>query len=244
VFPAIVATGVNGPASSAARGLDDQFQVEPAADTFYVVRSWPSEQRGVTSGGTVTRGGTAANGCDEAYADDVNRQFSLFATPAGVCGIAWSDAGIAGLQLPEGSDTATRMRLRTRFDASEATSPAAHAAHAIAQVQALLRQEPSDLASIVLDLSGVPEFHQRVYALARRIEPGQTLTYGQVAERLGSRGLSRAVGQALGRNPFAIIVPCHRVVSASGALGGFSAHGGAALKAQLLMLEGRMRLPL
>jgi methylated-DNA-[protein]-cysteine S-methyltransferase len=64
------------------------------------------------------------------------------------------------------------------------------------------------------------------------------LTYGDVARRLGSVGLARAVGQALGRNPFAIIVPCHRVLSANGAPGGFSAHGGVSLKRRLLELEG------
>src|SRR5918993_4820938 len=135
----------------------------------------------------------------------------------------------------------------TRFAATLAERPSAHVQQAIDAIHELMQGRPNDLLSIELEMTGVPAFHQRVYAVARRIPPGQTITYGDVAARLGGRGLSRAVGQALGRNPFPIIVPCHRVVAASGALGGFSAHGGATLKRHLLDLEGaaghRMPLP-
>ena len=106
---------------------------------------------------------------------------------------------------------------------------------------ALLRGEPRDLGAIDLDMSGIPEFPRRVYAVARAIPPGQTVTYGDVAARLGEPGAARAVGQALGRNPFAIIVPCHRVVAAGGRLGGFSANGGAATKRRILAIEGAHR---
>src|SRR6201999_1121329 len=81
-------------------------------------------------------------------------------------------------------------------------------------------------------------FHQRVYALARRIPSGATLTYGEVATRIGSPGAARAVGQALGRNPFAIVVPCHRVLAAGGRTGGFSANGGVATKRRVRSIEG------
>ncbi|MFZ3121222.1 MAG: MGMT family protein, partial [Variovorax sp.] len=90
----------------------------------------------------------------------------------------------------------------------------------------------------VLDEGAVPAFHRRVYALARRIPPGETRTYGELAEALGSKGLSRAVGQALGRNPFAPIVPCHRILASDGRPGGFSAHGGALAKLRMLAIEG------
>ena len=163
--------------------------------------------------------------------------YALFRTPVGVCGIAWNETGIAALQLPERDEAAMHARMRERFRAVQAPA-SAEALQAIAQIDALLRGEPNDLATLALDMSSVPEFHQRVYAVARRIPPGQTLTYGDVARRLGSLGLARAVGQALGRNPFAIIVPCHRVLSANGAPGGFSAHGGVSLKRRLLELEG------
>ena len=109
------------------------------------------------------------------------------------------------------------------------------------RITALLRGEPCDLGSIDLDMSDVPEFHCRVYAVARTIPPGRTLTYGDVAARLGEPGAARAVGQALGRNPFAIIVPCHRVVAAGGRLGGFSAGGGAVTKRRILAIEGAGR---
>jgi len=163
--------------------------------------------------------------------------YALFGTPIGVCGIAWSDAGITALQLPARDETATHARMRERFRAVQAPASAS-ALQAIAHIEALLRREPNDLATLTLDVSGVPSFHQRVYGVARRIPPGQTLSYGDVARRLDSVGLARAVGQALGRNPFAIIVPCHRVLAVNGAPGGFSAHGGVSLKRRLLELEG------
>lgn len=92
--------------------------------------------------------------------------------------------------------------------------------------------------SVPLDLSRVPPFHARVYEVARTIPPGTTLTYGEIARRLGEPGAARAVGQALGANPFAPIVPCHRVLAAGGGTGGFSADGGVATKRRLLEIEG------
>jgi len=163
--------------------------------------------------------------------------YALFDTQVGVCGIAWNDVGITALQLPERDEAAMHARMRERFHAAQ-ESASAHALQAIAQIDALLRREPSDLPGLVLDMTGVPDFNQRVYAIARRIPPGKTLTYGEIARRLGGVGLSRAVGQALGLNPFAVIVPCHRVLSANGLPGGFSAPGGVPVKRQLLALEG------
>jgi methylated-DNA-[protein]-cysteine S-methyltransferase len=98
--------------------------------------------------------------------------------------------------------------------------------------------EPTDLSFIPLDLDGVPDFHRRVYEVARTIPPGSTLSYGEIATRLGDPGSARAVGQALGRNPFVLVVPCHRVLAARGKTGGFSAHGGTATKLTLLAIEG------
>ena len=165
------------------------------------------------------------------------RSYALFPTLVGVCGIAWNDVGITALLLPAQDEATMHVRMREQCLAVQA-SASAGALDAIAQIDALLRGEPNDLATLPLDMAGVPSFHQRVYAVARQIRPGQTLTYGDVARRLGSVGLARAVGQALGRNPFAIIVPCHRVLAADGAPGGFSAHGGVTMKRRLLALEG------
>jgi methylated-DNA-[protein]-cysteine S-methyltransferase len=129
--------------------------------------------------------------------------------------------------------------LRRHPDAS-AKEPTAQVAEAIAGMQALLRGEAADLTGVALDLSASPPFHRRVYEVARAIPPGQTLTYGQVAERLGDAALARAVGQALGSNPCAIVVPCHRVLAAGGRTGGFSAHGGVRTKLKLLEIEGAL----
>jgi methylated-DNA-[protein]-cysteine S-methyltransferase len=164
--------------------------------------------------------------------------FTIFETAVGPCGIAWGERGVVGVQLPEANAQAVRSRLARRFpDAAEAPPPEAVRA-AIEAITSLLDGEPVDLSGIPLSMDEVPEFHRRVYEVARGIPPGDTLTYGEIATRLGEPGAARAVGQALGRNPFPIVVPCHRVVAAGGRIGGFSAHGGAATKRRLLALEG------
>ncbi len=164
--------------------------------------------------------------------------FALFPTAIGACGIAWGPRGIVGVQLPEAEEGATRSRMVRRFPSLRETEPPPEVQRATAAIRALLDGEPRDLAEIELDFEGVSEFHQRVYAIARCIPPGRTRTYGDIAEELGDKGLARAVGQALGLNPFAPVVPCHRVLAAGGKWGGFSAHGGAASKLRMLAIEG------
>jgi O-6-methylguanine DNA methyltransferase len=164
--------------------------------------------------------------------------FALFETAIGRCGIAWGGRGVRGVQLPEASEPETWARMRTRFpDAREAVPPAEVQA-VVDGIVALLRGEASDLSVVALDMDGVPPFHRRVYEVARTIPPGATLSYGEIAARLGESESARAVGQALGRNPFAIVVPCHRVVAAGGKMGGFSANGGVTTKLRLLAIEG------
>ena len=168
----------------------------------------------------------------------ITRGFAMFDTAIGQCGIAWSDTGVTGFQLPERNEAATRRRIAARFpDAIDAVPPPS-VKRGIDAVVALMRGESMDLAFIPLDLDGVPEFHQRVYEVARTIRPGATMTYGEIAQRIGDAGAARAVGQALGRNPFAVIVPCHRVTAAGGKTGGFSASGGRVTKLTLLAIEG------
>jgi len=164
--------------------------------------------------------------------------YTLFDTAIGRCGIAWTQRGVAALQLPEAHEGKTRVRLLRRFPQALEAAPPAAVQRAIDGIVALLRGDACDLSSIRLDMQGVPPFHRRVYALARTIAAGRTLTYGDIATQLGDPGAARAVGQALGHNPFAIIVPCHRVLAAHGQAGGFSAHGGAATKLRLLSIEG------
>lgn len=163
---------------------------------------------------------------------------ALFDTAIGRCGIGWRARGIACLQLPEASERETRARLARRLPGAVLAPPPPDVKRAMDAVVALLRGEAIDLSGIPLDMEGVPPFHRRVYEVTRAIPPGATLSYGEVAARLGSPGAARAVGQALGRNPFAVIVPCHRVLSAGGKLGGFSASGGVGTKTRMLAIEG------
>ena len=164
--------------------------------------------------------------------------FALFDTAIGRCAIAWSERGILAMQLPEAAERTTRARVTRRFPQAREASPPAAVRRAIESIAALLRGDPRDLSAVALDMEGVPPFHRRVYAAARKIPPGATLSYGQIAARLGAPHSARAVGQALGRNPFAILVPCHRVLAAGGKPGGFSANGGVATKLRLLAIEG------
>jgi methylated-DNA-[protein]-cysteine S-methyltransferase len=164
--------------------------------------------------------------------------FALFETAIGHCGIAWGPQGLTGVQLPESDVTATRARMSDRFPLVQEGVPPPTVLSAIRKIETLLCGIPADLSDIVLDLAGVPAFHQRVYALARRMAPGETMTYGEMAQRLGDPGAARAVGQALGHNPFAPVVPCHRILAAKGAAGGFSAAGGTRTKLWLLEIEG------
>ncbi len=166
------------------------------------------------------------------------RGFTLFETAIGRCGIAWGEGGIVGVQLPEGRDLATRARVLERFPGVREAPPPPTVRRAVHGITGLLRGEATDLSTVALDMEGVPPFHRRVYEVARAIAPGATLSYGEVAARLGAPGSARAVGQALGRNPFAIVVPCHRVLAAGGKVGGFSANGGITTKLRLLAIEG------
>src|SRR6202047_1720983 len=164
--------------------------------------------------------------------------FALFDTAIGSCGIVWGTRGINGVQLPMGNQAKTRSRIIQRYgDIAEAPPPAA-VQHGIAGIVALLEGKPNDLQDVPLDLDGIPEFHRGVYDIARSIPPGKTMTYGDIAKRLGGVELSRDVGQALGRNPCPIVVPCHRVLAAGGKPGGFSANGGVVTKLKMLAIEG------
>jgi O-6-methylguanine DNA methyltransferase len=121
---------------------------------------------------------------------------------------------------------------------ARAASPAPDVQSAIDGIVALVGGEASDLSAVALDMERVPPFDRRVYEVARTIPPGATHSYGEIAARLGAPGAARAVGQALGQNPFAIVVPCHRVLAAGGKPGGFSANGGITTKLRLLAIEG------
>jgi len=162
--------------------------------------------------------------------------FTLFDTALGPCAVIWGERGVRGVLLPEPDAERTRARVLKRFaEASEAAPPPA-VQSAIDGMTALLRGEPADLTSIRLDTEGMDPFHRRAGEAARAIPPGQTRTYGQLAAQLGEPGAAQAVG----KNPFPIIVPCHRVVAAGGKTGGFSAPGGSRTKLKMLEIEGAL----
>jgi methylated-DNA-[protein]-cysteine S-methyltransferase len=163
--------------------------------------------------------------------------FTLFDTDIGPCGIAWGERGVIAVQLPEADAARTRARLVRRCPDARETSPPPEVQAAIEDIVALLRGEARDLSGVALDMERVEEFDRRVYEIARDIPAGETLSYGEIAARLGGRELARDVGQALGRNPFPIVVPCHRVLAAGGKAGGFSANGGVTTKLRLLTIE-------
>lgn len=165
-------------------------------------------------------------------------QFTLFETPLGWAAVAWTPAGLSTVRLPQSQRERALAAVKRHAPDAEEAEPPAHVAAVIADILNLLAGGKPDFAKAPLDRSATPEFNARVYAVACEIPPGETLTYGEVAERLGDKRLARDVGQALGQNPWPIVVPCHRVTAAGGKLGGFSAPGGQATKLKLLAIEG------
>ena len=164
--------------------------------------------------------------------------FAIFDSAIGRCGIVWGERGINAVQLPMGSEDKTRGRIRQRYGDLVESAPPLDVQRAIDGMVELLAGKPNDLRDVELDLEGVPEFNRGVYDIARSIPPGKTMTYGDIAKKLGGVELSRDVGQALGRNPCPIVVPCHRVLAAGGKPGGFSANGGVTTKLKMLAIEG------
>lgn len=164
--------------------------------------------------------------------------FAVFDTAIGIAAVSWGRKGITGSQLPEPTAEEARAHMRRRFPEAEEKRPPSAIRRVIEDIAALFRGERKDLNDAELDLDGIPDFHRKVYDVTRAIPPGQTLTYGEVAEKLNAPGSARAVGQALGANRFPIIVPCHRVLGSGGKVGGFTARGGTTTKMRLLNIEG------
>jgi methylated-DNA-[protein]-cysteine S-methyltransferase len=164
--------------------------------------------------------------------------YSVFSTAIGACALAWGDDALTAVQLPEGDESAARARMRRRFPNAPESAPPPFALEAIAGIRALAAGERRDLTGIPVDMEPLSAFAREVYAIARAIPAGETMTYGEIATRLGDAGAARRVGEAMAQNPYPIVVPCHRVLAAGGKLGGFSAYGGAATKLRLLEIEG------
>ncbi|MHB1783191.1 MAG: methylated-DNA--[protein]-cysteine S-methyltransferase, partial [Acidimicrobiales bacterium] len=164
--------------------------------------------------------------------------YTLFETAVGRCAIVWSSAGVTGVQLPEPSVADTRRRVVERHPGAVEAEPPPSIRKASEAIARHLAKDPSDLSWIRLDMDRLSSFEREVYEQARSVPTGATVSYGGLAERLGRPGAARAVGQALKRNPFAVVVPCHRVVAAGGGIGGFSAGGGTDTKRRILEIEG------
>jgi methylated-DNA-[protein]-cysteine S-methyltransferase len=164
-------------------------------------------------------------------------RFALFGTALGDCALAWNEIGLTGVWLPETSADRLRWRVLRREPQANDAAPAGPVAAAVAAMTRLVGGERLDLLEIELDESSLTPFDRRVYTAARAIVPGRVVTYAMLAAQVGGLADARAVGQSLGRNPFPIVVPCHRIVAAHGALGGFSAPGGAKTKRRLLTIE-------
>src|SRR5437868_5334078 len=165
--------------------------------------------------------------------------YLIFETAGGFCGIAWNNLGITRFQLPTRSAEATERRLRRRMQGAKPGAPTPEVVEAIAAVKRYFEGEETDFSGFKLDLGEQDAFFERIYAAARRVGWGHTTTYGALAKELGAGPeAARDVGQAMAKNPVALIIPCHRVLAAGGKVGGFSAPGGSAAKIRMLELEG------
>jgi methylated-DNA-[protein]-cysteine S-methyltransferase len=166
--------------------------------------------------------------------------YTVFDTAIGRCGIAWSDDGVIGVQLPEAREIETRRRLYQLYPDARDMRPPLNVEIAIEGMVALLRGQASDLSDVTLDMNGIPGFSQRVYEFARTIPRGETRIYGEVAASLRASGAAHSVAQAIAKNPFMLIVPCHRVLEAGSYADKISPHGGVISKRRLLSIEGAL----
>jgi methylated-DNA-[protein]-cysteine S-methyltransferase len=164
--------------------------------------------------------------------------YHLFETALGVCGIAWTAGGLTRVQLPERDERTTERRLQDLNAIRHETELPPSIAHAVALLRAYVGGAPTDFRDIALDDNGISDFNAKIYRALRAIGFGTTTTYGALADAVESPGAARAVGMAMARNPWPIIVPCHRVLASGQRMGGFSAPGGTLTKEQLLALEG------
>jgi methylated-DNA-[protein]-cysteine S-methyltransferase len=164
---------------------------------------------------------------------------TLFPTDFGVCGLAWNDTGLTAFQLPEATEMRTTHSLRTKSKSDTPVVAPAWVQKVIERVQQHLSGHPDDFSDVPIDWSQVSDFQRAVYEHALTIKPGYKRSYGEIARALTLEpGGARAVGTALGTNPWPLIVPCHRVVSADDRMTGFSGPGGIRTKTRLLALEG------
>ena len=162
---------------------------------------------------------------------------ALIDTAFGPVGLAWSERGIVRLQLSDRDAEATRARLTRHLDSIEARLPD-WLVPRIAALQCYFAGVPTNLAQTPIDLDGVPTFHTGLYREMLKLDWGASITYGELAARVGAPGAAQSVGRAMGMNPIPVIIPCHRVLASGNRMGGFSAPGGTRTKQRLLDMEG------
>jgi methylated-DNA-[protein]-cysteine S-methyltransferase len=179
-------------------------------------------------------------GSAQPHIGHMKTHYVVFETALGFAGITWNDVGITRFQLPSRSADATTRNLLRRAPDAEAAVPLAPIAQTVEAVKRYFAGEKVDFSGVTLDLAGQDDLFRAIYAAARRIGYGETTTYGELAKEIGRTDweAARDVGQAMAKNPVALIIPCHRVLAAGGKIGGFSAPGGAETKAKMLALEG------
>src|SRR6478672_3304686 len=166
------------------------------------------------------------------------RAETLFDPAIGRCRTAWGGLGVVGVRWPEVREIDARIRLFHLYPEAREIRPPVNVEAAIEGIAMLLRGGVSDLSDVTLDMTGIPAFNQRVYAFARSIPRGESRTYADVASALRASGATHSVAQAIARNPFMIIVPCHRVLEAGHYADNISPNGGVISKRRLLSIEG------
>jgi len=168
----------------------------------------------------------------------IGRGYTIFDTAVGRCGIVWSQAGILSVQLPQAREIDTRRRLFQIHPEARELAPTANVGLAISGITALLRGGPADLADVTLDMEGIPPFNRRAYEFIRTIPRGETRSYDEVAAQLRVPSAAHAIAEVIAKNPFVIIVPCHRVLPTGGHADQIAPNGGTISKRHLLSIEG------
>jgi methylated-DNA-[protein]-cysteine S-methyltransferase len=168
----------------------------------------------------------------------VGRAYAIFDTAIGRCGIVWSNSGVVAVQLPEAREIDTRRRIFQVHPEAREQPLSLNAELAIEGIAALLQGSDPDFSDVSLDAGGVPVFNRRVYEYTCTIPRGETRTYLEIAKALSASGAAHSVAQAIAKNPYMLIVPCHRVLEAGNYADRISPYGGVISKRRLLTLEG------
>lgn len=162
------------------------------------------------------------------------------AGPDGPLQVAATDRGIVAAEWWPDSDAFTRMVVHRLSATVVSSGPARRRLEAARPVlEGLIAGRPTDATVVEVDLAERPAWDRAVLTAARRIGWGQTASYGEIARMIGSPRAARAVGGALGRNPVALLVPCHRIIAADGTIGGY---GGSGRDGRLAALERKRAL--